>query len=68
MPQDAFADAPLRYHRQESGYLLYSVGRNGKDDGGRGEGVRAGNAELGDDLVVRTPGKERLIKLPEPAP
>jgi len=54
VPQDAFADAPLHYRRQDSGYLLYSVGRNGKDEGGRDEGVHSRKAELDDDLVVRT--------------
>lgn len=45
VPQDFFADAPLHYARQASGYLLYSVGEDMKDDGGK---VKA-------DLAVRAP-------------
>lgn len=32
---DPYGDAPLRYRRIEDGYLLYSVGANGVDDGGQ---------------------------------
>ena len=35
VPGDAFGDGPLRYRRTDDGYLLYSVGRNGVDDGGQ---------------------------------
>ena len=31
---DFFVEKPLHYERQGTGYLLYSVGKNGKDDGG----------------------------------
>jgi len=34
MPQDAIAQAPLLYRRDEGGYVLYSPGANGRDDGG----------------------------------
>jgi hypothetical protein len=33
-PIDPFAHAPLQYHRQGAGFILYSVGENLKDDGG----------------------------------
>ena len=33
-PCDPFSDRPLVYRRQADGYLLYSVGANGTDDGG----------------------------------
>ena len=63
IPKDIFADTDLRYKREGDGYLLYSVGVNGKDDGGRGEEDREqqensadGNAAADwDDLVVRMP-------------
>jgi hypothetical protein len=46
-------DAELHYGREGDGYLLYSFGVNGKDDGGRSyEDCRAG--EGWDDLAVRT--------------
>ena len=37
IPKDIFNDdADLHYMRKGDGYLLYSVGANGKDDGGKG--------------------------------
>jgi hypothetical protein len=35
IPRDRFADAELTYRPRKDGYLLYSVGRNETDDGGR---------------------------------
>ena len=35
VPRDAYRDAPLVYRRTPDGYLLYSVGSNGTDDGGQ---------------------------------
>ena len=35
VPQDIFSGGALHYTLQGDGYLLYSVGPNGKDDGGR---------------------------------
>jgi hypothetical protein len=51
LPTDRFSGRPLRYRRTRAGYLLYSVGVNGRDDGGRGP------AEFppGDDLTIRLP-------------
>lgn len=51
VPNDAFAGKPLTYRPTGTGYLLYSIGLNGKDDGGVFSG--AANA---DDLVVRMGG------------
>ncbi len=34
IPDDLFADKPLTYKREDKGFLLYSVGPNGNDDGG----------------------------------
>ncbi len=50
IPDDLFTEKPLRYKRTDKGYLLYSVGPNMKDDGGRGrdEGKDC------DDIVVKT--------------
>ncbi len=60
VPRDLFADGPLRYQRQGSGYLLYSVGINGKDDGGR-DRLEEDSLEFPppDDLVIRAPSKPR---------
>ncbi|MEK6261482.1 MAG: hypothetical protein AABP62_23025 [Planctomycetota bacterium] len=34
LPLDRMVDQPLRYVARENGFLLYSVGANGRDDGG----------------------------------
>jgi hypothetical protein len=52
VPKDIFAeDAPLHYKREGAGYLLYSVGPNGRDDAGRTRDD-AKNGEEWDDLSV----------------
>ncbi|PYI89840.1 MAG: hypothetical protein DME26_00135, partial [Verrucomicrobia bacterium] len=35
VPNDAFDASPLRYKRLSEGYVLYSIGADGTDDGGR---------------------------------
>jgi hypothetical protein len=66
VPKDVFAgDADLHYARQGDGYLLYSVGPNGRDDGGRTldeyfaavKPDAAKASEQWDDIVVRVPAK-----------
>lgn len=64
LPEDVFADGPFQYQRKESGYLLRSVGRNRRDDGGAAE-IRypperpreseAGERPAGDDIVIEMP-------------
>jgi hypothetical protein len=34
VPTDPFDGQPLRYKKLANGYVVYSVGENGKDDGG----------------------------------
>ncbi len=34
VPQDPFDGQPLRYKKLPKGYVVYSVGEDGKDDGG----------------------------------
>lgn len=34
IPHDPFAGAPVRYKKLEKGYVVYSLGADGKDDGG----------------------------------
>ena len=58
VPKDRFTDAELHYQRQNGGYLLYSVGRNGTDDGGRTLSDIPDDSQERpdwDDLVIRTP-------------
>ena len=51
--KDIFNDSDLHYTREGKGYVLYSVGRNGKDDGGKD------SAEGGNDIVIRIPDSAR---------
>ncbi len=51
VPGDIFSGKALIYKPAEKGYLLYSVGPNGQDDGGQ---LREANRDS-DDLVVRMP-------------
>jgi hypothetical protein len=51
LPPDGFAEAPFHYQRAGKGYVLYSVGPDGKDDGGR-DRKSAAKGE-GWDIVVR---------------
>ena len=43
VPEDPFAGHPIVYHNQGTNWLLYSVGTDGVDDGGRpaGRGVNS---------------------------
>jgi hypothetical protein len=57
IPKDIFDNSDLRYVREGKGYVLYSVGTNGRDDGGRSVLDRnlVDNAGDWDDIVVRMP-------------
>ena len=50
-PLDVFSGEPLTYARTDDGFLLYSVGENLKDDGGKTFGDRPG----ADDLRLQNP-------------
>ena len=54
VPGDIFSAAELHYRLEGGGYLLYSVGVNGKDDGGKGMDDR-NEGEDWDDIAVRIP-------------
>jgi len=66
VPKDVFNDADLHYRREARGYLLYSVGVNGKDDGGKTQEDALESDEPGNwaDLVIRVPAKKRPEKQP----
>src|SRR5262249_53350095 len=49
VPDDIFSGSSLIFHSKKDSYLLYSVGVNGKDDGGR----CYSDDPPGDDLGVR---------------
>ena len=54
VPKDMFNTSELHYQQDGGGYLVYSVGVNGKDDGGKGYDDRK-EGEDWDDLAVRVP-------------
>lgn len=63
VPGDRFSGKPLRYKRKGKGYLLYSVGINGVDDGGRGyDQTEDEDWDDWDDLTVRTPAEKKKVK------
>jgi hypothetical protein len=49
LPLDPFDDEPFKYQRRGQGFVLYSVGPDMDDDGGRDEG------DDEDDIAVRVP-------------
>ncbi len=53
VPVDPFDGKPLRMTTADGGTVLYSVGRNGRDDGGR----TGGKDDTDDDIVFRLPAK-----------
>jgi hypothetical protein len=54
IPADRFSTSPLAYRPNENGYLLYSVGRNLRDDGGQCEprGSGKSSADRKDDIAA----------------
>ncbi len=63
IPEDPFANAPLRYKRKGAGCLVYSINVNGKDDGGASFSMNPeGNAGFlpdADDVTIFLPFPER---------
>lgn len=49
LPEDQFSEKPMIYQKTETGYLLYSVGSDQVDNGGKSFDERE------DDLVVKVP-------------
>jgi hypothetical protein len=60
LPKDPFSDGKLHYKSENGGYLLYSVGENGKDDGGRRADWVRGQppSQDWDDISIQTPAKK----------
>jgi hypothetical protein len=52
LPKDVFIDGDLHYRQEGTGYVLYSVGVNGQDDGAKTRNDRKADEDW-DDLVVR---------------
>ena len=54
IPADRFSEQPLQYHRSRNGFVLYSVGRNFKNDLGRDQNDRGSRKQVSwDDIVIR---------------
>jgi hypothetical protein len=51
MPVDDFGGQEFVYRNAKEGYLLYSIGKNGRDDGGK----TYDDEEDTDDIVIRVP-------------
>jgi hypothetical protein len=53
IPKDLFTEKPLTYRRVGKGYLLYSVGENQRDDGGRNNEREKDRKKKFDDIAAR---------------
>ena len=68
IPEDPFADEAFHYRPEKDGYLIYSVGPNGKDDDGKNHDVayqepleKDGEEPIDkswDDIAIRMPRKQ----------
>jgi type II secretory pathway pseudopilin PulG len=61
IPEDPFADGPLRYKRTKTGCVVYSIGPNGKDDGGASRSLSSD-----DDASVPPDADDVAIAMPWP--
>jgi hypothetical protein len=58
IPKDICAkEADLHYRQEGNGFVLYGVGQNGKDDGGKSFDDTSADGTRYDDLVVRVPSE-----------
>ena len=55
LPIDPCDDKPLRYMPTDTGAVIYSVGRDGVDDGGREKDAKGDRLRDGTDIVFRLP-------------
>jgi hypothetical protein len=64
IPTDRFSGKPLIYRPSEKGYLLYSIGKNGKDDGGQREprSDKISSAARKDDIAAEVKPAETASK------
>ncbi len=64
IPADRFSTSPLVYRPNDNGYLLYSVGRNLRDDGGQSDSRRSGMSsdERKDDIVAEVKPRQAASK------
>lgn len=58
VPEDLYSGKPLVYRREAAGYVLYSVGRDGRDNGGQ-PGPYGYGLKPGTDMLLDKPGEEQ---------
>jgi hypothetical protein len=68
VPLDPFTDRPFRYERRGDGYLLSSVGQDGRDDGGNDLTQPIVGGEWVSDWTrpEKTTGTDVVVRLPMP--
>ena len=59
VPDDLFGSAKVHYRGAANDYVVYSVGTNHRDDGGRDSSDDNRGENGYDDIVIRTPGASR---------
>jgi len=64
IPTDLYDGQPLRYRRVPDGVLIYTVGEDGKDDGGRRVRIKAGSPDA--DVGFQLWDPERRHQTPRP--
>jgi Flp pilus assembly protein TadD len=67
VPEDLCTGGPLRYQRKRDGYLLYSLGNNGRDDGGKGYDDREKGKDLEELAKTDEDWDDLAVVMPAPA-
>jgi hypothetical protein len=58
VPRDPVDGSPMRYRRTgDAGFILWSIGLDGIDEGGKSDSAKPGNWNLQPDWVLQVPGK-----------
>lgn len=55
VPMDYYRNQPLQYQKTQQGYLLYSFGKNQRDDGGNNRNDDKRIGDKSDDIRIRIP-------------
>jgi hypothetical protein len=58
LPVDDFGRREFVYRKTDAGFLLYSLGENGRDDGGKDWN----EDEDADDIVIRVPATKNRLR------
>ncbi len=61
VPDDLFGSGKVHYRGAANDYVVYGVGKNHRDDGGRDSSDNNRGENGYDDIVIRTPGREPPI-------